>query len=78
MTWPVLLVLTPYLGWVIPAMKVEKYLCWYAAEKRILFYILLWSAVGRIFFKKDIGLGNVKTVGISLTTSIHNKSAKKY
>jgi hypothetical protein len=30
------------------------------------------------FFLKDIGFGNVKTVGISFTTSIQNKSAKKY
>jgi len=32
------------------------------------------------FLKKgsSLGLGNVKTVGISFTTSIHNKSAKKY
>ena len=28
--------------------------------------------------KKDLGLGNVKTVGFCFTTSIENKSAKKY
>jgi len=59
-------------------MKVEKYLCWYAAEKRSLLYLLLWCAAGRNLLKKDLGFGKVKTVGISFTTSIQNKSAKKY
>jgi hypothetical protein len=59
-------------------MKVEKYFCWYAAEKRILLYLLLWCAASRNLLKKDLGFVNVNTVGISFTTSIQNKSAKKY
>jgi hypothetical protein len=39
---------------------------------------LIVRPAGRNSLKKDLGLGNVKTVGISFTTSIQNKSAKKY